>query len=274
MLRGEPNSLHTSGEESEADGDGSDQKTDGHPFFEESYFRNFALLVEDRRIWVNREYLGKRSEVFREMFVRGSKENRNEVELPEKKVDEIIELLRVIVPKRDKYQCEPVTRESFHPFRLYPYPAFQLVSNGTLVQICVLKNLLYIFISKPKFISVSLNLLCSFFPLQRKRKLQKMLPRSGKVAEVTLFFQGRTFHCCWISLLNTESRGCTIIVWTFWIAKRTERRDAKRPTKDLLICCNCSPLPPSTASTNTNGHWWLMLPRSQPSIWIKDECPE
>ncbi len=112
MLSREPKRLHTSGEEGEADGDGSDQKTDGHPFCEKNHFRDFALLVEDRRIWVNREYLAEQSAVFREMFFGGSEENRSEVELRGKKVDEIVQLLRVIIPNPIKNQFEPITRES------------------------------------------------------------------------------------------------------------------------------------------------------------------
>ncbi len=118
MLRGEQTSLHRSSEKSEADGDtGGDQKSDEHPFFEMSRLRNFALLVEDKRVWVSREFLAELSEVFREFF-KGSKEAQNELELPGKKVDEVIELLTVIVPEPDKYQLKPVTCESFLPVSL------------------------------------------------------------------------------------------------------------------------------------------------------------
>ncbi len=116
MLQGQPKALHTSSEQSEPDADSGDRKTDGHPFFEKNFFRNFALLVGDRRIWVNREYLGELSEVFRAMFFGGSKETRSEVELCGRKVDEIVELLGVIAPEPKEYRFEPVTRESFRFF--------------------------------------------------------------------------------------------------------------------------------------------------------------
>ncbi len=60
MLSGDPKPL-LSAEESTADGNGTDQKTDAHPFLEEDCFLNVALLVEGKRIWVPREYLGVRS---------------------------------------------------------------------------------------------------------------------------------------------------------------------------------------------------------------------
>ncbi len=98
------------------DGDSSgDQEMGERRLFEKSCVRNFALLVEDRRIWVSRECLAELSEVFREMFYGGSKETLTEVELLGRKVNEIVELLRVIIPDAERNQLKPVTCELF-PF--------------------------------------------------------------------------------------------------------------------------------------------------------------
>ncbi len=90
-----------------------DRKTEEHQFFEKSCGRNFALVVEGRSVWVSREQLADLSEYFRAMFFGGFQESRsgaNEVELPGKKADEVVELLRVIIP--ENYQFKPITRES------------------------------------------------------------------------------------------------------------------------------------------------------------------
>ncbi len=128
LMRGEPKSVQTSGEKKQSV---ADRETDGrHPFSKESCFQNFPLLVDGKRIWVNREYLAEQSKVFRRMFFGGPfKKNlrrRSEVELPEKEVAEIVELLRVIVLQPDKDQLEPITGESrpililIHHYTLLP----------------------------------------------------------------------------------------------------------------------------------------------------------
>ncbi len=73
------------------------QKLD-HEFFEKSRLRNFALLVEGEKLWVSRELLAEHSPVFEKMFFgafREAREGVEEMELPEKKVGEVVEFLRV-----------------------------------------------------------------------------------------------------------------------------------------------------------------------------------
>ncbi len=89
-----------------------DRETEEHQFFEKSCGRNFALVVEGRSIWVSREQLADLSEYFRAMFFGGFQESRseaNEVELPGKKADEVVELLRVIIA--ENYRFKPITRK-------------------------------------------------------------------------------------------------------------------------------------------------------------------
>ncbi len=83
-----------------------------HPFFEKSYSRNFALVVEGEKLWVSKEQLADASEYFRAMFFGGVRESRagvSQVELPGKKVEDVVELLQVIVAR--KYKFKPITRK-------------------------------------------------------------------------------------------------------------------------------------------------------------------
>ena len=58
-----------------------------------------TLIVEGQKLYVHREILAAWSPVFKSMFVRDFKEkNMQEVELPEKKLDNFVELLHCMYP--------------------------------------------------------------------------------------------------------------------------------------------------------------------------------
>ncbi len=70
-----------------------------HEFFEKSRLRNFALVVEGEKIWVSRETLAEQSPVFEAMFFgefREAREGVEEMELPEKKLSDVVDFLRVM----------------------------------------------------------------------------------------------------------------------------------------------------------------------------------
>ncbi len=79
-----------------------------HEFFEKSRLRNFALLVEGQKLWVSREALAEHSPVFETMFFwesREAQEGVEQMELPDKKLRDFIEFLRVTVSP----ELKPVT---------------------------------------------------------------------------------------------------------------------------------------------------------------------
>ena len=68
-------------------------------FLVEDELSSVTLLVEDQRLYVHKEVLAQWSPVFRAMFVGMFKErNMKEVELPEKKVEDFVELLHCMYP--------------------------------------------------------------------------------------------------------------------------------------------------------------------------------
>jgi len=68
-------------------------------FLVEDEFSSVTLLVEGQRLYVHREVLAQWSPVFRAMFLGMFKEkDMKEVELPEKKVEDFIELLHCMYP--------------------------------------------------------------------------------------------------------------------------------------------------------------------------------
>ncbi len=73
-----------------------------HDFSENTRFRNFLLKVDDGELWVNRECLAESSPVFEAMFFNGgfqeSQKDVEFVELPDKKLEDILELMRVLLP--------------------------------------------------------------------------------------------------------------------------------------------------------------------------------
>ncbi len=76
-----------------------------HELFEESRLCNFALVVEGQKLWVSREALALHSPVFETMFFREFREAREGVEelkLPDKKLSDVVEFLRVTMPPKIK----------------------------------------------------------------------------------------------------------------------------------------------------------------------------
>jgi len=68
-------------------------------FLVEDELSSITLVVESQRLYVHREVLAAWSPVFRAMFVGMFKEkDMKEVELPEKKVEDFIELLHCMYP--------------------------------------------------------------------------------------------------------------------------------------------------------------------------------
>jgi len=68
-------------------------------FLVEDELSSVTLLVEGQRLYVHREVLAQWSPVFRAMFIGMFKEkDMKEVELPEKKVEDFIELLHCMYP--------------------------------------------------------------------------------------------------------------------------------------------------------------------------------
>ncbi len=80
------------------------QKSD-HEFCEKSRLRNFALVVEGEKLWVSREVLAEHSPVFDKMFFgqfREAREGVEEMELPDKKLNDVVDFLRVTMPPKMK----------------------------------------------------------------------------------------------------------------------------------------------------------------------------
>lgn len=76
-------------------------------FTVEDEMSSITLIIEDQHLYVHKEVLAAWSPVFRSMFTRNFKEKeQREIELPDKKVDEFIELLHCMYPP-----IKPVTGE-------------------------------------------------------------------------------------------------------------------------------------------------------------------
>jgi len=79
-------------------------------FLIEDELSSITLVVEDQKLFVHREVLAAWSPVFRAMFVGMFKErNTKEVELPDKKVEDFIELLHCMYPP-----IHPITGQSLY----------------------------------------------------------------------------------------------------------------------------------------------------------------
>ncbi len=79
-----------------------------HEFIERTQRRNFALVVLEQKLWVSREVLAELSPVFDAMFFGDFKEAQEGVEeipLPDKQVDDVVEFLRVTVSA----EMKPIT---------------------------------------------------------------------------------------------------------------------------------------------------------------------
>ncbi len=58
-----------------------------------------TLIIEDHKLYVHREVLAAWSPVFKSMFIRDFKEKeQKEITLPDKKVDDFVELLHCMYP--------------------------------------------------------------------------------------------------------------------------------------------------------------------------------
>jgi len=87
----------------------SGMEADYIDFTVEDEMSSVTLIIEDQHLYVHKEVLAAWSPVFRSMFTRNFKEKeQREIELPDKKVDEFIELLHCMYPP-----IKPVTGESF-----------------------------------------------------------------------------------------------------------------------------------------------------------------
>jgi BTB/POZ domain len=65
----------------------------------EDELSSLTLVIDDQRLFVHKEVLAAWSPVFRSMFTRDFKEkDQREIELPDKKVDDFIELLHCMYP--------------------------------------------------------------------------------------------------------------------------------------------------------------------------------
>ncbi len=76
-----------------------------HEFFEKTRLRNFALVADGQKLWVSREVLAEHSPVFEKMFFgefREAREGVEETELPNKKLNDVIEFLRVVMSTEAK----------------------------------------------------------------------------------------------------------------------------------------------------------------------------
>ena len=68
-------------------------------FTVEDELSSVFLIIEDRRLFTHKEVLAAWSPVFKSMFTRDFKEkSQHEIELPEKKLDEFVELLHCMYP--------------------------------------------------------------------------------------------------------------------------------------------------------------------------------
>jgi hypothetical protein len=65
----------------------------------EDELSSLTLVIDEQRLYVHKEVLAAWSPVFRSMFTRDFKEkDQREIELPDKKVDDFIELLHCMYP--------------------------------------------------------------------------------------------------------------------------------------------------------------------------------
>lgn len=69
-----------------------------HDFTQPDQFSDITLIVEGTNLFVHRSYLAEWSAVWRKMFLEdyGNPEDAKEIFLPDKKLNEIIELLHSI----------------------------------------------------------------------------------------------------------------------------------------------------------------------------------
>ena len=68
-------------------------------FMVEDELSSVTLVVEDQRLYVHKEVLASWSPVFRAMFLHSFKEkNQREIEFPNKKVEDFLELLHCMYP--------------------------------------------------------------------------------------------------------------------------------------------------------------------------------
>lgn len=69
------------------------------PFLEETHLTDIALVVEGKKLFVNKAILAVASPVFNTMFYSNFKEkNAKEVSLPNKKYDDMVTFLKSIYP--------------------------------------------------------------------------------------------------------------------------------------------------------------------------------
>ena len=68
-------------------------------FTVEDELSSLTLVIDGQRLYVHKEVLAAWSPVFRSMFTRNFKEkDQREIELPDKKVDDFLELLHCMYP--------------------------------------------------------------------------------------------------------------------------------------------------------------------------------
>lgn len=68
-------------------------------FMVEDELSSVTLIVEEQRLYVHKEVLAAWSPVFRAMFLHNFKEKtQREIELPDKKVEDMMELLHCMYP--------------------------------------------------------------------------------------------------------------------------------------------------------------------------------
>ena len=76
-----------------------DQECEHPDFTSPDEMSSVTLVIEDHKLYVHREVLAAWSPVFKSMFVRDFKEKEmKEIQLPDKRVDDFVELLHCIYP--------------------------------------------------------------------------------------------------------------------------------------------------------------------------------
>ncbi len=91
----------------------AEQSPREHEFFEKSLLRSFPLVVEDQKLWVSRELLAEHSPVFENMFFgafREGQKDAEQVDLPEKRLDDVLEFLRVTISPEMKLITSKIPR--------------------------------------------------------------------------------------------------------------------------------------------------------------------
>ena len=82
-----------------------------HDFRNPDELSDVTLIVEGQKLYVHRAYLATWSPIFRRMFISDFQEkNASEVTLPEKRVEEVLDLLRCIYPPQ-----KPITGKLCYP---------------------------------------------------------------------------------------------------------------------------------------------------------------